>query len=156
MIFWIVSMFCLCMDYNRLNHPSKSKCLSVQTQCTGLVSHGMLVTLVTFIYRFVCCDMSALLDRVLQWQREEVSEKKRCVYITGMLLHFVRFSFLLWLFFFFHLSFVALGSRHRNTANTESQPERDTASACKRCSTKADPVSSKFDIFCTSVKYMRK
>lgn len=99
MIFWIVSMFCLCMDYNRLNHPSKSKCLSVQTQCTGLVSHGMLVTLVTFIYRFVCYDMSPLLDHVLQWQREEVFGEKRCVYITGMLLHFVRFSFFIVVFF---------------------------------------------------------
>lgn len=108
MIFWIVNMFCLCMDYNRLNHPSKSKCLSVQTQCTGLVSHGMLVTLATFIYRFVCYDMSALLDHVLQWQREEVSEKKGVYIYNRNVATFCAFSFLL---LFFLLEFC--GSREQ-------------------------------------------
>lgn len=109
MIFWIVSMFCLCMDYNRLNHPSKSKCLSVQTQCTGLVSHGMLVTLVTFIYRFVCCDMSALLDHVLQWQwGGSFGEKKVCIYNRNVATFCAFFFFIV---VFFSLEFC--GSREQ-------------------------------------------
>lgn len=46
--------------------------ISANTQCTGLVTHGMLVTLVTFIYRFVCCDMSTLLDHIFKRQQGEV------------------------------------------------------------------------------------
>lgn len=59
--------------------------ISANTQCTGLVTYGMLVTLVTFIYRFVCCEMSTLLNHIFQCQQGEVSEI-RCVSISGMLL----------------------------------------------------------------------
>lgn len=66
--------------------------ISANTLCTRLVTHGMLVTLVTFIYRFVCCDMSTLLDHIFQCQWGEVSEI-RCIHTF--------FFFFIVVFFFF-------------------------------------------------------
>lgn len=83
-----MSVFCLCMDCSRLNHPSKSKCLSVQTHNIPDLS-PMLVTLVTFIYRFVCRDMPTLLDHMFQCQWDEVSEIRWWLCCFFFLLRFV-------------------------------------------------------------------